>query len=181
MTRSSYHAKRAIAGQPATAAGPTGAVPLSMRHDREPGPPRHAADASLARAARIARVRDRMREMEVDALLLSLGADLPWLTGYEAMPLERLTMLVVPVDDQATLVVPELEAPRVAHDPRLFAMRPWAEREQPDRGRRGTGRQKDAPGRLGPVLGLAPARARRRRSRGALAQRRARSSARCGR
>ncbi len=88
------------------------------------------ADASLARAARFSRVRDRMRELEVDALLLSLGADLPWLTGYEAMPLERLTMLVVPVDDQATLVVPGLEAPRVAHDPRLFAMRPWAEDEQ---------------------------------------------------
>ena len=72
-----------------------------------------------------------MREMEVDALLLSLGADLPWLTGYEAMPLERLTMLVLPVDDQATLVVPELEASRVDHDPRLFSMRPWAEHEHP--------------------------------------------------
>ncbi len=89
------------------------------------------ADASLARAARMAQVRDRMREMEVDALLLSLGADLPWLTGYEAMALERLTMLVLPVDDHATLVVPELEAPRVDHDPRLFEMRPWAESERP--------------------------------------------------
>jgi len=69
--------------------------------------------------------------MDVDVLLLSLGADLPWLTGYEAMALERLTMLVLPVDDQATLVVPELEAPRVEHDPRLFSMRPWAEHEQP--------------------------------------------------
>ena len=46
------------------------------------------------------------------------------------MPLERLTMLVVPADDDATLVVPELEAPRVAHDPRLYAMRPWSEHEQ---------------------------------------------------
>ena len=88
-------------------------------------------DGVLARAARLSRVRDRMRETGLDALLLSLGADLPWLTGYEAMPLERLTMLVLPVDDQATLVVPELEAPRVAHDPRLFAMRPWKERERP--------------------------------------------------
>jgi Xaa-Pro aminopeptidase len=79
----------------------------------------------------MARVRDRMRETGVDALLLSLGADLPWLTGYEAMPLERLTMLVLPVDDEATLVVPELEAPRVDHDSRLFAMRPWAELERP--------------------------------------------------
>ncbi|MGO9559077.1 MAG: M24 family metallopeptidase [Acidimicrobiales bacterium] len=79
----------------------------------------------------MARVRDRMREMEVDVLLLSLGADLPWLTGYEAMPLERLTVLVLPVDDDATMVVPELEAPLVDHDPRLFTMRPWAELEHP--------------------------------------------------
>jgi len=92
------------------------------------GPP---MDASLARPARLARVRDRMREMDVDVLLLSLGADLPWLTGYEAMPLERLTMLVLPADDHATLVVPELEASRVDHDPRLFDMRVWAEHEQP--------------------------------------------------
>ena len=87
--------------------------------------------AALARAARFSRVRDRMREMEVDAVLLSFGADLPWLTGYEAMPLERLTMLVLPVDAEATLVVPELEAPRVDHDPQLFDLRPWTEYEQP--------------------------------------------------
>jgi Xaa-Pro aminopeptidase len=67
----------------------------------------------------------------VDALLLSLGADLPWLSGYEAMPLERLTMLVLPADAPATLVVPELEAPRVDHDPALFEMRPWGESEDP--------------------------------------------------
>jgi len=79
----------------------------------------------------MSRVRDRMRELAVDALLLSLGADLPWLTGYEAMPLERLTMLVLPVDDHATLVVPELEAPRVDHDPRLFALHPFAELKRP--------------------------------------------------
>ncbi|MGH9292971.1 MAG: aminopeptidase P family protein [Acidimicrobiales bacterium] len=85
----------------------------------------------LVRAARMAAVRDAMRAAEVDCLLLSLGADLPWLTGYEAMPLERLTMLVLPADDEATLVVPELEAPRVAHDSTLFAMRPWKETEDP--------------------------------------------------
>jgi len=88
-------------------------------------------DHSLARAHRMARVRDRMRELGVDALLLSLGADLPWLTGYEAMPLERLTMLVLPADDEATMVVPALEAARVVHDPRLFSLRPWRETEQP--------------------------------------------------
>ena len=79
----------------------------------------------------MARVRARMAELGVDSLLLSLGADLPWLTGYEAMPLERLTMLVLPADDRPTLVVPRLEAPRVDHDDELFALRPWEETEDP--------------------------------------------------
>ena len=74
-----------------------------------------------------------MRELGVDALLLSLGADLPWLTGYEAMPLERLTMFVLPADGAATLVVPRLEAPRVTHDDELFALQPWAETDDPVR------------------------------------------------
>jgi Xaa-Pro aminopeptidase len=72
-----------------------------------------------------------MADVGVDGLLLSLGADLPWLTGYEAMPLERLTMLVVPIDEPATLVVPRLEAPRVAEDPSVFMLRPWADGEDP--------------------------------------------------
>lgn len=83
------------------------------------------------RVARLARVRARMTEMGVDVLLLSLGADLPWLTGYEAMPLERLTMLVLPREEEATLVVPRLEAPRVEEDPSVFSIRPWAESEDP--------------------------------------------------
>lgn len=90
-------------------------------------------DPVLARGERLSRVRDRMRQVGVDALLLSLGADLPWLTGYEAMPLERITMLVLPTDDEATLVVPLLEAPRVVHDSRLFAMRSWRDSEDPIR------------------------------------------------
>jgi Xaa-Pro aminopeptidase len=74
-----------------------------------------------------------MAELGTDALLLSVGPDLPWLTGYEAMPLERLTMLVLPVDGEATLVVPRLEAPRVVERPDLFAVRPWEEAEDPVR------------------------------------------------
>jgi len=81
--------------------------------------------------ARLDRVRSRMAEVGVDALLLSLGADLPWLTGYEAMPLERLTMLVLPRDGTATLVVPRLEAPRVQERPDVFELRPWDETDDP--------------------------------------------------
>src|SRR5437763_5215156 len=72
-----------------------------------------------------------MRELGVDVLLLSVGPDLPYLTRYEAMPLERLTMLVLPADGDATLVVPRLEAPRVTERPELFTLRPWEETEDP--------------------------------------------------
>lgn len=84
-------------------------------------------------ADRFDRVRQQMRELGTDVLLLSVGPDLPWLTGYEAMPLERLTMLVVPVDGDATLVVPRLEAPRVVERPDRFSLRPWEESEDPIR------------------------------------------------
>ncbi len=86
---------------------------------------------SSGRAARLQRVQAAMAEQSVDVMLLSLGADLPWLTGYEAMPLERLTMLIVPREGPATLVVPRLEAPRVEEDSEVFAVRPWAEGVDP--------------------------------------------------
>lgn len=89
--------------------------------------------AGAVHVERLGRVRTAMAAEGVDVLLLSLGADLPWLTGYEAMPLERLTMLVVPRDEAATLVVPRLEAPRVDHHPDAFALRPWEETEDPVR------------------------------------------------
>lgn len=72
-----------------------------------------------------------MFEQEVDVLLLSVGHDLPYLTGYEAMPLERLTMLVLPREGEATLVIPRLEAPRVTPAPGVFTVHPWDETEDP--------------------------------------------------
>ena len=72
-----------------------------------------------------------MATLEVDALLLSIGADLPWLTGYQAMPLERLTMLVLPTEGEATLVIPRLEAPRVTPRPGLFEALAWDEVDDP--------------------------------------------------
>jgi Xaa-Pro aminopeptidase len=81
--------------------------------------------------ARVAKVRAAMTEHGVDVVLLSVGPDLPYLTGYTAMPLERLTMLVLPRDGEATLVVPRLEAPRVVERPELFELRAWGETDDP--------------------------------------------------
>ncbi len=71
-----------------------------------------------------------MADREVDTLLLSVGPDLPWLIGYEAMPLERLTMLVVPLEGEPTLVVPNLEVPRVVAEPG-FSIAGWGETDDP--------------------------------------------------
>ncbi|HEU5082260.1 MAG TPA: M24 family metallopeptidase [Acidimicrobiales bacterium] len=82
-------------------------------------------------ADRMERVRERMRALDVQVLLLSVGPELPYLTGYEAMPLERLTMLVLPADGDATLLVPRLEAPRVVERPEVFRLEPWDETDDP--------------------------------------------------
>ena len=72
-----------------------------------------------------------MADRRVDVLLLSVGADLPYFCGYEAMPLERLTMLVVPRDGDVHLVVPHLEAPRVVERPEVFDLVTWRDGEDP--------------------------------------------------
>lgn len=80
---------------------------------------------------RMARVRAEMAAQGVDVLLVSVGHDMPYLSGYEAMPLERLTMLVVPRDGDAKLVVPRLEAPRVVEQPGVFDVITWDETQDP--------------------------------------------------
>ena len=61
---------------------------------------------TLERAAR------QMRAQDVDAVLVGPGADLRYLTGYHALPLTRLTLLVARADGEHVLVVPRLELPR---------------------------------------------------------------------
>ena len=82
-------------------------------------------------ADRLERARALMAEQGIDVMLLSVGADLPYFCGYEAMPLERLTMLVVPADASATLVVPRMEAPRVTERPEVFEVRDWPDTADP--------------------------------------------------
>ncbi len=64
---------------------------------------------------RLERARQATAAAGLDALLISPGSDLRYLTGYDAHPLERLTCLVLPAEGEAFLVVPELER-TAAHD-----------------------------------------------------------------
>jgi Xaa-Pro aminopeptidase len=58
---------------------------------------------------RLGRAREKLPAEDASALLVGVGADLQWLTGYAAHQLERLTMLVLPAAGRATLIVPRLE------------------------------------------------------------------------
>ena len=68
-------------------------------------------------ADRLARARDAARAHEVDALLVTPGPGLRYLVGYDAIPLERLTCLVVPADGDPVIVVPGLEKPAAVASP----------------------------------------------------------------
>lgn len=82
---------------------------------------------------RIARSQAAMKREGIDALCVSVGSDLPYLTGYRAMPLERVTMFVVPAEGHPALVVPGLEAPRVEVPDDAFSVVGWAESDDPIR------------------------------------------------
>src|SRR4051794_9890441 len=72
-------------------------------------------------ASRIKRAQEAMASSGVDALIVTPGADLRYLTGYAAMPLERLTALILPATNDPILLVPELEAPEAERSPAALA------------------------------------------------------------
>lgn len=84
-------------------------------------------------ANRLSRMRRVLSDDGMDALLVGPGADLRWATGLDAHVSERLTMLVVPVDGAAILVVPELEAPlaRRAGVEEVASVVSWSETQDP--------------------------------------------------
>jgi Xaa-Pro aminopeptidase len=86
-------------------------------------------------AQRLVAAADLARERGLDALLIGVGADLRYLTGYRALALERLTMLVVRPGAQPTLVAPRLEALPARGAPAAaagdVAVRTWDETEDP--------------------------------------------------
>jgi len=89
------------------------------------------SSAAAIFAVRLDRVRSALTTKGVDAALVSVGPDMPWMIGYGAMPLERLTMLVVPADGTPTLVIPSFEVPRVIEHDGLFSIDGWSETDDP--------------------------------------------------
>ncbi len=72
-----------------------------------------------------------MRELGIDALLLTPSSDLTYLTDYRIWPSERLTCLVLPVEGEPRLVLPTLEAPRARARVRDVRLSTWGETDDP--------------------------------------------------
>src|SRR5207247_8694869 len=109
---------------------------LRRRPSVKDGHPQHRPPQVMRRplvmpSDRMARVRGRTDALGVDVLPLSIAADLPSLTGYVALETERLTMLVLTRDGDATLVVPRLEAARVQEQPDAVSIAAWEETDDP--------------------------------------------------
>ena len=86
-----------------------------------------------------ARYRDRldrlaglMEDRRFEAVLVGVGPDLEYLTGYRALPLERLTLLVVAQGADPFIVVPRLERAAAEAGMRVpVAIRTWEETDDP--------------------------------------------------
>jgi Xaa-Pro aminopeptidase len=83
---------------------------------------------------RLARVQEATAVAGLGAVFLTPGPDLRYVTGYDAIQLERLTCLVVPAASDPFLVVPRLELPAAEASPagRLgVEMVAWNETDDP--------------------------------------------------
>ncbi|WP_326643763.1 Xaa-Pro peptidase family protein [Nonomuraea fuscirosea] len=90
--------------------------------------------SDLYPVSRLAAVQEATAKAGLDALLLTPGPDLRYVSGYDAKPLERLTCLVVPAAAEPYMMVPRLELPAAQASPaaRLgLEFVAWDETEDP--------------------------------------------------
>jgi Xaa-Pro aminopeptidase len=86
-------------------------------------------------AERLLRAKAAVAEAGASALLVGVGPELEWLTGYAAHGGERLNLLVLPAEGDIVYVSPRLEAPAALAAPGLadgrVGLETWDEIEDP--------------------------------------------------
>jgi Xaa-Pro aminopeptidase len=65
---------------------------------------------------RVRRLRERMAAQGIGAVVASPGSDLRYLSGYDALPLERPTLLLITGDGPPRMLVPRLEEVRAREE-----------------------------------------------------------------
>jgi Xaa-Pro aminopeptidase len=83
-------------------------------------------------AQRLERAVAATEAADLDAMFIGVGSDMRYLTGYAAMPLERLTLLVLRRGDAPFMVVPRLELAAAEAGIRTkIEIRTWDETDDP--------------------------------------------------
>lgn len=80
---------------------------------------------------RIDRAQEVMRDRGIDRLLIGPSADLTYLTGIHAHISERLNLLILPAEGEATMVVPGLEAPLIHDGSGRLTLKAWGDADVP--------------------------------------------------
>jgi len=83
-------------------------------------------------SSRLVRLRRRIHELDVDAVVVAPGSDLRYLSGYDALPLERPTLLIVRAEGPPVMVAPRLERRRVEQEVQLADLQLHAYSEHDD-------------------------------------------------
>jgi Xaa-Pro dipeptidase len=118
----------ALAGAMAVMAIPA-APALGQVAARRSRPPEIGA---AERSRRVALLQQRMRTLEVGALLVESGPALDYFTGVQWGRSERPTAAVVPASGSPIVITPFFERPSVAESLKLpLEIRPWQEDESP--------------------------------------------------
>ena len=81
-------------------------------------------------ANRLARLRKKLVEENLNGVLIVPGPNMQYFTGVESLLLERPFMLLFPVSGTAQLVAPALEAGPYRDSPMPMAIRAWTDAEE---------------------------------------------------
>lgn len=81
--------------------------------------------------ARCAKLQSLMAEQGVDLFLASPSSDMIYLSGCPLEPSERMALLVLPLKEGPSFIVPSLEAPNLGGLAESFAIHSWADPQSP--------------------------------------------------
>ncbi|MEA2573702.1 MAG: hypothetical protein QOH93_1000 [Chloroflexia bacterium] len=93
----------------------------------------HALPEVVLHGERLAFARAQLRAHGLDYLVVGPSADLYYLTGIQNRPSERLTILLLPQEGPAYVVLPAFEAPSLPALPPDVQAVPWGESDNPAR------------------------------------------------
>ena len=81
--------------------------------------------------ARCATAQERMKHKSLDYLFIAPSSDMLYFIGYAGHITERLTLLILPVQGEPTMVLPAFEARRLQPLATFFSLKTWEEQDNP--------------------------------------------------